>query len=259
MRTLKFRPREGWRIFAGEVGVIVLGVLIALGAQQLADAWQWRQTVARTKADLDDQIRADIVNIAERKAVDPCLSQRLAELATKVAASRGEWIADPYRLPGEGKVAGTVSYAVPPAYRMPARNYPVDVWEQAKASGILTHMAQQDISRYAVIFDDIVDVRVQNNAEREHAAILSFLSFDGPLSPQDRALALSTISRLDYLNKDILYTLERLVAHARPLGAPLSADDEKALASYLEVQRKFRGPCVDTKAALDVLAPLRRR
>ena len=36
MRFQLLKPLRGWREFAGEVGIIVLGVLIALGAQQLA-------------------------------------------------------------------------------------------------------------------------------------------------------------------------------------------------------------------------------
>jgi hypothetical protein len=35
MHVHLLEPLHGWRAFAGEVGVIVLGVLIALGAQQL--------------------------------------------------------------------------------------------------------------------------------------------------------------------------------------------------------------------------------
>lgn len=31
------KPLHGWRAFAGEVGIIVLGVLIALGAEQLVE------------------------------------------------------------------------------------------------------------------------------------------------------------------------------------------------------------------------------
>jgi type IV secretory pathway VirB2 component (pilin) len=31
-------PLHGWREFAGEVGIIVLGVLIALAAQQIVEA-----------------------------------------------------------------------------------------------------------------------------------------------------------------------------------------------------------------------------
>ena len=33
------KPLHGWRAFAGEVGIIVLGVLIALGADQAVEDW----------------------------------------------------------------------------------------------------------------------------------------------------------------------------------------------------------------------------
>jgi len=36
------KPLHGWREFAGEVGIIVLGVLIALGLGQVAQAWNER-------------------------------------------------------------------------------------------------------------------------------------------------------------------------------------------------------------------------
>lgn len=36
------KPMHGWRVFAGEVGIIVIGVLIALGAQQVVEALHWR-------------------------------------------------------------------------------------------------------------------------------------------------------------------------------------------------------------------------
>ena len=110
MKLHKLRPRDGWRVFSGEVGVIVLGVLIALVAQQVAEDWQWRQNVARTKSDLNAQISTAVANSAERAAVDPCLSQRLSQLAIKVAASRGEWTGDPYILPGERSVKEVVRY-----------------------------------------------------------------------------------------------------------------------------------------------------
>ena len=36
------KPLHGWREFAGEVAIIVLGVLIALGAEQLLESWRWQ-------------------------------------------------------------------------------------------------------------------------------------------------------------------------------------------------------------------------
>ena len=50
------KPLHGWREFAGEVGVIVLGVLIALGAQELVQELQWRSEVKQTREALDAEL-----------------------------------------------------------------------------------------------------------------------------------------------------------------------------------------------------------
>ena len=50
------KPLHGWRAFAGEVGIIVIGVLIALGAQQHVEAANWRREVA----DFRDSVRGEM-------------------------------------------------------------------------------------------------------------------------------------------------------------------------------------------------------
>ena len=37
------KPLHGWRAFVGEVGIIVIGVLIALAAEQVAEDWRWHR------------------------------------------------------------------------------------------------------------------------------------------------------------------------------------------------------------------------
>jgi hypothetical protein len=49
------KPLHGWRQFAGEVGIIVVGVLIALGAEQLVEEWRWHE---RVRTSLDSLCRA---------------------------------------------------------------------------------------------------------------------------------------------------------------------------------------------------------
>ena len=46
------KPLHGWREFAGEVGIIVLGVLIALGFEQVVEDVHWRGEVREAKAAL---------------------------------------------------------------------------------------------------------------------------------------------------------------------------------------------------------------
>jgi len=53
------KPLHGWRQLAGEVGIIVLGVLIALTFEQLADEWQWQHKVAVVRRALMGELGND--------------------------------------------------------------------------------------------------------------------------------------------------------------------------------------------------------
>jgi len=50
------KPLHGWREFVGEVGIIVLGVLIALGAEQVIENLHWRNEVNQTREALDAEL-----------------------------------------------------------------------------------------------------------------------------------------------------------------------------------------------------------
>ena len=91
------KPLHGWRQFAGEVGIIVVGVLIALGAEQLVASWHWRSEVRQTDQRLVREMGMNLANAYERFAIDPCLRPRLAELA-RPALGNGHAMA---RKPGD--------------------------------------------------------------------------------------------------------------------------------------------------------------
>src|SRR4051812_4344751 len=97
------KPRDGWRQFAGEVGIIVLGILIALGLQQLASAATDRANAATVRANIRAEIQSDLNTIALRQKSEPCVQARLREIAAFLDASeRGlkpaplSWIGAPY-------------------------------------------------------------------------------------------------------------------------------------------------------------------
>ena len=60
------KPLHGWREFAGEVGVVLLGVLLALGAQQLVSDWQWRSDVRDADARISEELSFDVALAYER-------------------------------------------------------------------------------------------------------------------------------------------------------------------------------------------------
>ena len=53
------KPLRGWRAFAGEVGIIVVGVLIALGAEQVVENWNWHQKVGIVRQSLMGELAND--------------------------------------------------------------------------------------------------------------------------------------------------------------------------------------------------------
>ena len=80
MKLSMLRPREGWRAFAGEVGVVVLGVLLALGAQEIAETVDDRSEAAATRESLANEIEESLAVLELRKAAQPCIDRRLTEL-----------------------------------------------------------------------------------------------------------------------------------------------------------------------------------
>jgi hypothetical protein len=79
------KPLHGWREFVGEVGIIVIGVLIALGAEQAIEALHHRSQVHEAIADLHAE------SIENRSALDANvvgLQQSQASVDTDLAALR---------------------------------------------------------------------------------------------------------------------------------------------------------------------------
>ena len=75
------KPLHGWREFAGEVGIIVIGVLIALGAEQVVEAIHWRQTVAQEREALDRDVTSIWTALSARVVIQRCVDNRLADLS----------------------------------------------------------------------------------------------------------------------------------------------------------------------------------
>jgi hypothetical protein len=75
------KPLHGWREFTGEVGIIVIGVLIALGAEQVVETLHWRSEVAAERTSLNHEARDMLGAIQSRQAQQACVDRRLAEIS----------------------------------------------------------------------------------------------------------------------------------------------------------------------------------
>ena len=74
------KPLHGWRQLAGEVGIIVLGVLIALGAQQVAQNIQQRSEADEARRAVRGELEVNMARLASRSAQKHCVENRMEEI-----------------------------------------------------------------------------------------------------------------------------------------------------------------------------------
>jgi hypothetical protein len=87
------KPLHGWRAFIGEVGVIVLGVLIALAFGQIAESIHDTIIAGQAREAVRAEVRENLWWLGLRERLEPCVRRRLAGLDDLLArARRGETI-----------------------------------------------------------------------------------------------------------------------------------------------------------------------
>lgn len=98
------KPLHGWRQFIGEVGIIILGVLIALGAEQLLQAAHDRHVAAQTSRDVREEAAIGLAFNLSRLQESPCVFARLTQLDAMldkgaVPAGAPIWVGRPDDMP----------------------------------------------------------------------------------------------------------------------------------------------------------------
>lgn len=240
-RLIRLNPPNGWNAVAWELAIVVIGVLIALGAQQAVEALRWRDEVRLTEDALTIEIAEAVLHASERQMVSRCLSDRLAYLIGKVNATQGSWSGDP--MPLEQAALGVS--IVPAAYRTPNRPWNDNVWESAQSGGVFIHMPRERVAAFSNIYSIMEGLRQMNDFEQQVFPQLLYLSFDTRLDAAERQEALGTLGRLDWLNGTILFDGKRLIDEVQAMGLDLSRTGlNKEMAEVERMQRAFRGKCV---------------
>lgn len=83
------KPLHGWRVFFGEVGVVVLGVLIALAAQQVANGLNERAEARDARQSIQNELATYQARLESRWGVRECISRRLGEIQALLDGAEG--------------------------------------------------------------------------------------------------------------------------------------------------------------------------
>ena len=239
------KPLHGWRAFAGEVGIIVLGVLIALGFGQIVEQWQWRRQVATTRDALAIELATSANQGAERLAMEGCLRDRIGELSGRLNATSGEWTGDPMPNGPGGSTPHWDDRSIRRVYSVPLRGWAQDAWDTAKSSGVVDHMSREEVAAYSAVYAEIEAIHDFQGQELLLESRLSYLSADQKLDTDARTDALGILGQLDALNSTIAGLSGLILTQVKDLHLHVDrAGFSQALKQSIESERQFRGACV---------------
>ena len=176
-------PLKGWRVFIGEVGVIVLGVLIALGAQQLAEDINMRSDVRKFRQTIDHEIGLNLYVYTIRSKGSSCNETRITTLIDWAEKAR-----DGDVLP---KITGAAPIAITP-YR--------SAWDTRNAE-VFAHVPDQARQKYAEFYDELENNWDLMKLERGEWFALQRFVLPGPVSLDERRALYGHLRRALILNR----------------------------------------------------------
>jgi len=173
------KPLHGWREFIGEVGIIVLGVLIALGAEQVIDNLHWRNEVKQTRQALDAELGHNFAAFDYRIAIRPCAQERLNEFQEIIDRERrGERV----RLKRDffSPITEALRFAV---------------WDAASGDA-KSRMPLKVKLQYAMLYDIFQSYEKFREVDGRYWGQLEDLDFDHGLTPEETRNAMIAMKRL---------------------------------------------------------------
>lgn len=141
----KPKPVHSWREFLSEIGVIVIGVMIALAGEQTVEALSWREKVAAAAAAMNKELVFNLNFAAQQQAMRPCALLYIDRLQQAAAKNRPDVVMALYRIG-------------PPLITYP---WKADSWAAALNGQIPDHLSRRQVSDYSLAFHYITAAREQ--------------------------------------------------------------------------------------------------
>jgi hypothetical protein len=230
------------RSFLAEIMIIVIGVLIALGAGQLVEEWNWRHKVIQGDQQLRSEARGNFEYAAEQVAAKPCLQAQLEALRDRVLSSGATLQPAPVH---HQQDMGFV-------FRTPSRPYADSVWGALVDDGTTTHMPNERREVLSAAYAAIDILRELRATTDQLNGRLMVLSHPLPLDPGTRADLVASLEEQQARSELQSLVAGQLLGMYRDLGTPTTAELDAGLqASGTLVFCKQQGlPLQDWKAIM---------
>jgi hypothetical protein len=175
-------PPHGWSAVVWELAIVTVGVLIALGAQQLVDSINRRGNVAQLTAALRSELADDRSRWEHMRASDDCSWQRLAAIE--------QWV--------RTAPAGATLYR---PYRLFLWNMHSSTWDLAKTSPAASDIPLKERLLYASLYGAIDNWRLFFDEENKNVQEINALLFTAD-QPENRSQVPYRLSKARaYINR----------------------------------------------------------
>jgi hypothetical protein len=211
----KPKPWHDWRELAKEVGTIVIGVLIALGAEQAVEWLHWRHEVKVAFAEIRGEMAQSSQKLAFRVAAEPCIARRLDALESVI-----ERVAKHEPAP---HLASAITD--------PGNAYSESIWQNYRAAQTLTHFGDKEIQLLGAYYLQISSLRQLVSHESDAMSVLAEMKGDpARLGPADIANLRVALQHARFDNALIAGIAADELQTSKALRVPLAATDSARLA-----------------------------
>ena len=178
------KPLHGWRELAGEVGIIVIGVLIALSAEQLVETVHERADASDAKSKIDAEVVTDITRINQRAMAYQCAENRLNEL-DRIIDSAG----------ADGRIQ-------PPSWVGRPTHYAIETmrWDAASQSGRISRLPSDWQGEFGFLYTAVRRYADVSDEEQRVWSRLEALEGVDRLTPDGKLAIKGDIAEARYLN-----------------------------------------------------------
>lgn len=215
------KPLHGWREFLGEVGIIVLGVLIALGAEQLVQWFHARDELRQVRVALKSELADDRARWEYMSTAESCTSRRLDDL--------DKWLAT---APSVARLTD--------AYPNILLNLHSSSWDVAKSTAAMAQMPLEERVTYSSLYAALENWRDLLREESKNNQTIAAL-LDRANQPQNRIEIPIALSRARILLRFREASTAYIINHFDELGVRPDARTLKGAINPAELCKPLEG------------------
>jgi hypothetical protein len=220
------KPLHGWREFAGEVAIIVIGVLIALFFEEVVQRWDWDRKVNAAEVAMQRETFWDNApEMVQRASIQPCIDAQLDAIRT--AAESGK---------PRAQVVGLVDRLY-----LPFVTFDTVAHQNATASDVSPHMPKDRVDLWTQAYAMVPMIDATNAVESADAArIRAIKRTGGPLSLAEQMELLEAVEAVRSDGRRMLSGINWSMTVLPRLGASI---DKDRLKSFMDSARLHYGTC----------------